>query len=170
MLPLARRGLQWITPRCIRSFGKLACYAGLSLVLIEASLGHHLCPIDSFGPFPISTPRSVAELCDLVCRAAADNQAIYPLGGQTMLDFGLPPSRPGIGLDLRGLTQIIDYPARDMTITVQAGITLAKLQELLATENQRLPIDVPQADRATLGGAIANQRERAAPLRVRHAA
>src|SRR5262249_11945512 len=39
--------------------------------------------------------------------------------------------------------------------TVQAGITLTKLERLLATENQRLPIDVPQPDKATLGGALA---------------
>jgi glycolate oxidase FAD binding subunit len=114
-----------------------------------------LCLIDGFGPVSISTPRSVPELADLIRRALADHQAIYPLGGQTMLDFGLPPTRCGIGFDLRRLSEVIDYPARDMTITVQAGITLVKLQELLATENQRLPIDVPQPDRATLGGAIA---------------
>jgi glycolate oxidase FAD binding subunit len=42
-----------------------------------------------------------------------------------------------------------------MTITVQAGITIARLQEELAKENQRLPIDVPRADQATLGGALA---------------
>src|SRR6202030_783750 len=41
------------------------------------------------------------------------------------------------------------------TITVQAGITLGRLQDLLATENQRLPVDVPHPDRATLGGALA---------------
>jgi glycolate oxidase FAD binding subunit len=123
--------------------------------LFEAILDLFLCPIDGFGPVPISTPQSVAELCDLVRSAAADDQAIYPFGGQTLLDFGLPPTRAGIGLDLRCLAQVIDYPARDMTITVQAGITLAKLQDLLATENQRLPVDVPQPERATLGGALA---------------
>ena len=53
------------------------------------------------------------------------------------------------------LNAVIDYPARDMTITVQAGITVAELQRLLAAENQRLPVDVPLADRATLGGALA---------------
>jgi glycolate oxidase FAD binding subunit len=42
-----------------------------------------------------------------------------------------------------------------MTITVQAGITLAELATVLATENQWLPIDVPHPERATLGGAIA---------------
>src|SRR5262249_9577395 len=35
------------------------------------------------------------------------------------------------------------------------GLTIARLQELLRAENQRLPIDVPLADRATLGGALA---------------
>jgi glycolate oxidase FAD binding subunit len=42
-----------------------------------------------------------------------------------------------------------------MTITVQSGITIARLAEILSAEGQRLPIDVPQAERATLGGAIA---------------
>src|SRR5262245_21071581 len=72
-----------------------------------------------------------------------------------MLGRGLPPARPGTAVDLRQHSQVIDYPARDMTISVRAGITIAKLQATLAAENQRLPIDVPQADRATLGGALA---------------
>ena len=42
-----------------------------------------------------------------------------------------------------------------MTVTVQAGITVAALQALLAKEGQRLHVDVPAADRATLGGAVA---------------
>jgi glycolate dehydrogenase FAD-binding subunit len=111
--------------------------------------------IDGFGPISFNAPRSAVEVGDLVRSALADNQAIYPFGGRTMFDYGLPPTRPGFCLDLRNLCQVIDYPARDMTITVQAGITVSKLQELLASENQRLPIDVPQPDRATLGGIIA---------------
>src|SRR5688572_8877153 len=42
-----------------------------------------------------------------------------------------------------------------MTVTVEAGVTMKTLAELLAKERQRLPIDVPQADRATIGGVIA---------------
>jgi glycolate oxidase FAD binding subunit len=99
-------------------------------------------------------PGSVAEVADLVRRAAADGQAIYPFGGGTALDHGLPPTKHGVAVDLRRLSQVIDYPARDMTITVQAGITLARLQEVLAAENQRLPVDLPHPDRATLGGAL----------------
>jgi len=113
------------------------------------------CTIDDFGPLSIHRPTSVAELGDGVRRAASDRQAVYPLSGRTMLHVGLPPSKPGIGLDLRSLDQVIDYPARDMTITVQAGITLARLQVILKQEHQQLPIDVPAPEQATLGGALA---------------
>ena len=113
------------------------------------------CLIDDFGPLPVVPPSSVAEMGDFVRRAAAEGQAIYPVGGRTMLDYGLPPTRPGLVVDLRRLDRVIDYPARDMTITVQAGITVARLQEVLAGENQRLPVDVPCAEQATLGGALA---------------
>jgi glycolate oxidase FAD binding subunit len=113
------------------------------------------CHIDDFGPLPVVLPGSVAELGDLVRRAGVEGQAVYPLGGRTALSVGLPPSRPGLGVDLRALAAVVDYPARDMTITVQAGIRIAELQRLLATENQRLPVDVPHAERATLGGALA---------------
>jgi glycolate oxidase FAD binding subunit len=112
------------------------------------------CLIDAFGPLPLIQVGSVADLAEAVRRAAAAGQAVYPVGGGTALDFGLPPTKPGVALDLRGLCQVIDYPARDMTITVQAGITLARLREVLAAENQRLPVDVPHPDRATLGGAL----------------
>jgi glycolate oxidase FAD binding subunit len=114
-----------------------------------------VCRIDDFGPLSVVQPQTVAEVGDLVRRAPGEGQALYPVGGRTMLGVGLPPSRPGYAVDLRRLTQVIDYPARDMTITVQAGITLAELQALLARENQRLPIDVPRPEAATLGGALA---------------
>lgn len=113
------------------------------------------CSIDDFGPVAVVQPQTTAEIGEFIRQAAKEGRAVYPLGGRTQLGLGLPPTRPGVGIDLRALTQVIDYPARDMTITVQAGITLAELQRLLATERQRLPIDVPQAAQATLGGAIA---------------
>src|SRR4051812_49910847 len=70
-----------------------------------------------------------------------------------MLDVGLPPLKPGFAVDTTALTGVIDYPARDMTITVQAGITVRQLQETLAKEGQWLPVDVPHPEAATIGGA-----------------
>src|SRR5262249_44306269 len=104
---------------------------------------------------PAVQPRSVAEVGECVRGASQEGKVVYPLGGRTMLSLGLPPTRPGYGIDLQALSAVIDYPVRDMTITVQAGIPIAELQRLLAAENQRLPVDVPHAERATLGGALA---------------
>jgi glycolate oxidase FAD binding subunit len=114
-----------------------------------------VCLIDTFSAVALYQPGTVHEVGEVVRHAAAQGHAIYPVGGGTMLHLGLPPTRPGIVLATSQLKQIIDYPARDMTITVQAGLTIAQLQALLATENQRLPIDVPHADRATVGGILA---------------
>ncbi len=111
--------------------------------------------IDNLGPLSVLQPQSVAELAEMVRQTAAEGQAVYPVGGGTMLDYGMSPNKPGVAIDLRRLDQIIDYPARDMTITVQTGITIAKLQAVLAAEGQRLPVDVPQPEKATLGGAVA---------------
>ncbi|MGI8979017.1 MAG: FAD-binding oxidoreductase [Pirellulaceae bacterium] len=101
------------------------------------------------------TPANQAELAAAVAEAYAGGSAIYPIGGGTSLDFGLPAKNPGSGLSLAGLRRIVDYPARDMTVTVEAGVTMQTLLDLLATEGQRLPLGVPLADKATVGGVVA---------------
>jgi glycolate oxidase FAD binding subunit len=101
------------------------------------------------------TPADQAELVQTMREAFADGTPIYPMGGRTSLRFGLPPRDIGIGLSLGGLKRIVDYPSRDMTITVEAGITIDQLATALAKEKQRLPIDLPDAHKATIGGVIA---------------
>lgn len=101
------------------------------------------------------TPQSVDELVQVVRSAYAQSEPVYPVGGGTSLGYGLPAVRPGTALHMSALNRVVDYPARDLTITVEAGITIARLRELLASEGQQLPIDVPHADRATLGGVLA---------------
>ena len=110
---------------------------------------------DGSNRFPIVSPAAIPELSELVRQSAMDGRALYPFGGRTMLDLGLNPTKPGTAVDMRQLNQVIDYPARDMTITVQAGIVLSHLRDVLLAEKQRLPVDIPCIDRATLGGAIA---------------
>jgi glycolate oxidase FAD binding subunit len=100
-------------------------------------------------------PADQAALAVVVADAHANSTPIYPTGGGTSQTYGLPVQRPGIGLSLSGLNRVIDYPARDMTITVEAGITMDQLAATLATEHQWLPIDAPQSASATLGGVMA---------------
>lgn len=102
-----------------------------------------------------SRPGSIAELQAAVRAAVADGLAVYPQGGGTALDFGGPPGRPGAAIHLDRLDRIVDYPAADMTITVEAGISLAAVRELVAAQGQRLAIEAAFPDRATLGGIFA---------------
>src|SRR5437868_1090125 len=43
------------------------------------------CSLDDVGLTQVVRPTSVAELCEVVRRARADGQALFPLGGRTML-------------------------------------------------------------------------------------
>jgi glycolate oxidase FAD binding subunit len=101
------------------------------------------------------TPTDQAGVAEVVRAAYEAREAVYPLGGRTSLGYGIAPTREGRGLDLVGLTKVVDYTPRDMTIVVEAGVRMADLAATLAAEGQQLPIDVPRAGEATIGGAVA---------------
>ncbi len=105
---------------------------------------------------PEFTPSTTPELSEfLQANAAGERQAFQIAGGGTALEYGCPLSKPVTNLNLRTVNRVIDYPARDMTITVEAGMTIAELTKTLRAENQELPIDVPDAESATVGGILA---------------
>ncbi|MCA9032518.1 MAG: FAD-binding oxidoreductase, partial [Planctomycetaceae bacterium] len=97
-------------------------------------------------------PESVEELRQLLeSNFQGPKAKVLPVGGGS----SLPPVDCGVHLQSGQLNAVVDYPHRDMTITVEAGIRMSALAEVLAEQGQRIPIDVPQQSRATLGGAIA---------------
>ena len=98
--------------------------------------------------------------------ASGERRALVPVGGRTALQFGYSATDPVTIIATGGLSRVVDYPARDMTVTVEAGLRVEELQKLLKREGQRLPIDVAQAHRATLGGAIATNTS--GPARFSH--
>jgi FAD/FMN-containing dehydrogenase len=57
--------------------------------------------------------------------------------------------------DLRGMSRVLEYTAEDMTVTVEAGITLRELQTSLAERGQWLPIDPPNPHTLTIGAMLA---------------
>src|SRR5690606_26264853 len=80
----------------------------------------------------VHRPSTVAELCEAGQAEARSGGAVYPQGGRTAIDYGRPPGRPGAAVDLTGLCGVVDYPHADMTITVQAGMTISALRAVLA--------------------------------------
>lgn len=101
-------------------------------------------------------PATQSELARFLAEnAQGPRRTLSPVGGRTALHFGMAGPPPDVLLDLREVNRLIDYPARDLTITVEAGMRVAQLQQLLAAEGQTLPVDVSQPERATVGGALA---------------
>ena len=102
------------------------------------------------------TPTTQTELARFVAEnAVGDKRTLAPVGGRTALHYGFKAEPPRTVIAMSGLGRVVDYPARDMTITVEAGMRVDELQTTLASERQRLPIDIAQAERATVGGALA---------------
>ena len=56
---------------------------------------------------------------------------------------------------LEALNRIVEHAPADMTVSVEAGITLARLQSELARARQWLPIDPPSPERLTIGALLA---------------
>ncbi|QDT89525.1 FAD-binding oxidoreductase [Gimesia algae] len=101
-------------------------------------------------------PASQTELSRFIAENAAGNhRQLFPVGGRTSLAVCCPTSQTGIQLCTSQLNRVVDYPVRDLTITVEAGMRIDELNKMISAEGQRLPIDIPQSNRATIGGVIA---------------
>jgi len=90
-----------------------------------------------------------------VLRLANDRSfAVVPCGGGTKLSWGNPPSRVDVILSTVRLDKIIEHPWADLTVSVEAGCTIQKLQSALAEHGQRLALDPLWPAHATIGGVL----------------
>ena len=89
------------------------------------------------------------------CSAAlASKHRIAFVGGGTQLALGNPVEADA-EVRTERLTRIVDYSPSDMVLTAEAGVTLAQVNAAAAEHGQRLALDPPQPDRATIGGIVA---------------
>ncbi len=122
--------------------------------------------VDGCTPRTIETPSTLDDLARLVANAAKENAAIIPWGGGTLQHLGGVPRRYDLAIQTTRLHRVLEYSPDDLTITVEAGIRLAQLQEQLAAHNQFLPFDPPLPERATIGGILATNSS--GPLRLHY--
>ena len=112
-------------------------------------------PVDGVVPAWVVRPGSVAEVQECVRAAGRARASLVVQGLGAHMSVGAPPARLDVVLGLDRLARVIDHQAGDMTVTVEAGCTLAALAKTLATGDQWLPLDPPRADATTVGGLIA---------------
>ncbi|HEY8518171.1 MAG TPA: FAD-binding oxidoreductase [Candidatus Binatia bacterium] len=111
--------------------------------------------VDGVVPARVLRPVSLGAARDAVRNAANAGEALLASGRGRHLAIGGVPERLDVLLQLDLLNRIREHAAADMTVTVEAGCTLATLAATLAEAGQWLPLDPPAPEETTVGGLIA---------------
>ena len=100
-------------------------------------------------------PGDAAELARALREADEASLAVVPTGAGTQQYVGNRPRRVDLVLETTSLSGIVEHTPADLTITVRAGTPFADLEAHLHASGQRLPLDPPHRERATVGGLMA---------------
>ena len=111
--------------------------------------------VDGLLPSTVMRPESAEDaarglrLCDLA------PAAVVVWGGGTQMRLGAPPRHYDVAFSTERMTRLLEYEPADLTCRVEAGMRLSDLEAALAAQGQRLPLDPPHPERATVGGMVA---------------
>lgn len=111
-------------------------------------------------------PATIEQASKVLAWANQIGVRVAPRGGGTRMGWGNIPAGLDVIVSTRRLNSLVEHAAGDMTATMQCGLTLKALQEVLARGGQMLTLDAPFGDRATIGGLIATNDS--GPLRLRY--
>ena len=130
-------------------------------------------PEQGFVSTALLAPKSLEELGRLIAELHSEGLPWVPSGLGSRLHWGPPIKESGPVVSLRHMTRIVDHAVDDLTITVDAGMSLVALQTALAEHQQWLPLNWPWGSAApspqsagTIGGLVA--RGLSGGLRQRH--
>ena len=126
-------------------------------------------------PRLVAAPASTSEASTLLRAADELGLAVIFRGTGSRLHWGNPPERCDLVVETTQLDEIVEHAAGDLVATVQAGVRLDRLADVLAAAGQRLALDPParrpaagdrEAGQGTVGGVLATGA--AGPLRLRY--
>jgi glycolate oxidase FAD binding subunit len=106
-----------------------------------------------------------SEIAEILRLSNAAGLGVIPRGGGTKMGWGNPPARADLILSTVRLNEIIEHAWADLTVTVEAGCTMQRLQETLAEHGQRLAFDPLWPEKATIGGVLSANDSGALRLR-----
>ena len=104
----------------------------------------------------VVAPVDEQEVAEVLRAADAAGDAVVAVGGGTLLGAGNPPRHYEVALSTLRLDRVHAYDHRDLTIGVGTGLTVAQFSSALAAHRQFVPLDVPRAAIATVGGTLAS--------------
>jgi glycolate oxidase FAD binding subunit len=121
--------------------------------------------VEGGQPKLVIEPGTERELADVLWLANYMGLAVIPRGGGTKLGWGNSPACADLILSTSRMAEIIEHAWADLTVTVEAGCTIQRLQETLAQQGQRLALDPLWPDKATVGGVLSTNDSGALRLR-----
>ncbi len=121
--------------------------------------------VSGVRPKLVVDPGTEKELAEVLRLSNEAGLAVIPRGGGTKPGWGNPPSRADVILSTARLSAIIEHAWADLTVTVEAGCSIRRLQETLAQHGQRLALDPLWPEKATVGGVLSTNDSGALRLR-----
>ncbi len=105
-------------------------------------------------PDIVVVPHSTDEVVQIVRVALNHRLPVVPFAGGTGMGGGAVAWKGGIMVETKGLNRVLEIDADNMSVKVQAGITIWELNEFLAPHGLWLPHQ-PESKRAcTIGASI----------------
>jgi FAD/FMN-containing dehydrogenase len=102
-------------------------------------------------------PASTADLAEIVRLAGEAGVALVPQGGNTSMVGGAVPAEDGseIVVSLARMNRVRAIDPVDLTVTLEAGITLKAAQDAAAEAECLLPLSIAAEGSAQIGGVLA---------------
>jgi glycolate oxidase FAD binding subunit len=106
-------------------------------------------------PQRIASPTTIGALARVLREADVAGDRVALFGGGTLCGIGRPPRAYELAVSTVRLNKALEYEPRDLTISVEAGMTVDALNRRLARNGQFVPLDAPLPARSTIGGVLA---------------
>lgn len=132
---------------------QLASLVGGAQMLPPESLPGYL--VGGLTPEAVAQPETREAISQVMEWASRTGAAVAPWGGGTQQGLGNVPARLDLALDVSRCNRVLDFQPEDLTVTVEAGITLEALQRQLSLGGKHLAVEAPQPAKATVGGILA---------------
>jgi FAD/FMN-containing dehydrogenase len=118
-------------------------------------------------PMAVALPGTRQEVAELVRLARQHQVVLVPQGGNTSTCGAATPDQTGRALlvGLRRLDRVIEVDAANHSMTLEAGVTLARAQQIAEQENRLFPLSLASEGSCQIGGNLATNAGGLAVLR-----
>ena len=107
------------------------------------------------APAAIFLPRTVDDVVAIVRLANRDGFALVPSGGRTGLSGGATAPAGEVLVSMARMARILSFSESDRTVTCEAGVVTARLQERAREEGLFYPVDFASSGSSQIGGNVA---------------